>query len=642
MTTPLDPALLAETAADLYENAPCGYLSTLPDGTILKVNETFLAWTGYERGAVVGARRFQQLLSMAGRIYHQTHLTPLLLTEGEALEVALELVCADGRRLPILVNWVQVRDEDGKARVHRLTVFNAQQRRAYELELLAERRRAEDAARIKADFLSMISHEIRTPLGAIMGVTHLLERASPNAQQARLLRIQRSSSENLLNLVNEVLDFSKIEAGQVALDPKPFSLRDLIYETASRLEVQTSTGVALLAEVDDEIPPCLEGDAGKIGQVLVNLVGNAIKFTKEGQVCVAARLCAQTDAQCTVEISVTDTGIGIPLDRQETIFEAFTQASVDTSVRYGGTGLGLAISQSLLGLHGTAMTVDSAPGRGARFAFSLSLPLAEALPADVEQPQLVGRVRGMRVLVAEDNPINVYVISRCLEDWGVDFDVVGDGRQAVERVRAVKYDLVLMDLTMPEMDGYEATRAIRSVPEPRFADLPIIALSASTRIGQQDRVSLAGFTEFLGKPYQPSTLLARIARYADASHAATPAPETATADALAGFSVEHLRARSDDDATAVDLFADVRATLEALRDRLGRALQAGDLARYTLHARQGQAAVDLLQASTLHAAITRGRRLLAEGGSPADLAAVARAIEWAVDDIVTTMTLAAR
>ncbi|MFT5430921.1 MAG: PAS domain S-box-containing protein, partial [Myxococcota bacterium] len=224
MSDLLAPAFLEESAADLYENAPCGYLSTLPDGTIVKLNGTFLRWTGFDRDALIGDRRFQQLLTVAGRVFHETHLTPLLLVEGQASEIALDLVCANGKRLPTLVNIVQHKDTDGRPRVNRLTVFNARRRRKYERELVAERRRAEHAAQVKTDFLSTISHEIRTPLGAIMAVTHLLERTSPNARQAKLLRMQRSSSDSLLKLVNEVLDFSKIEAGQVALEPAPFSV----------------------------------------------------------------------------------------------------------------------------------------------------------------------------------------------------------------------------------------------------------------------------------------------------------------------------------------------------------------------------------------------------------------------------------
>ncbi len=278
-----------EDAEDLYENAPCGYVSALPDGTILKVNQTFLTWTGHRREDLVGRKRFQDLLTAGGRIFHETHYAPLLRMQGEVREIAVEVICATGGRLPVLINSVLKRDGAGKPLLTRTTVFNATDRKEYERELLRARQRAEQADKAKADFISMMSHEIRTPLTAIMGVGHLLTITDLSPKQQKLVRVLRSSSENLLDLVNQILDFSKIEAGKVSLEEKGFDLRQLINEIVSSLRVKAEEkGLVLDSYIDENVPAVLLGDPVKIGQVLTNLLGNAIKFTAQGSVTVDA------------------------------------------------------------------------------------------------------------------------------------------------------------------------------------------------------------------------------------------------------------------------------------------------------------------------------------------------------------------
>ena len=227
-----------EDAEDLYENAPCGYISALPDGTIVKVNQTFLSWTGHRREDLVGRKRFQELLTAGGRIFHETHYAPLLRMQGEVREIAVDIVCATGGRLPALINSVLRKDAEGKPLLTRTTIFNATDRKEYERELLRARQKAEEADKVKADFISMMSHEIRTPLTAIMAVGHLLTITDLSPQQQKLLRVLRSSSENLLNLVNQILDFSKIEAGIVSLEERSFDPRELVNGIVSGLRVK--------------------------------------------------------------------------------------------------------------------------------------------------------------------------------------------------------------------------------------------------------------------------------------------------------------------------------------------------------------------------------------------------------------------
>jgi PAS domain S-box-containing protein len=377
-STTSQPAL-EENAEELFENAPCGYLSTLPGGTILRVNQTFLRWTGHRREDLVGRKRFEDLLTVGGRIYHETHYAPLLHMQGMVREVALEFVCADGRRQPALVSAGLKRDADGRPLVTRIIVFPAVDRREYERELLRARQKAEQADRVKADFISMISHEVRTPLNAIVGVSHLLQATELSPQQQRYVHILRSSSETLLATINEILDFSKVESGRASLEQRSFDLRTLVHGVASSLSLKAEEkGVALAVDVDERLPPTLVGDPVKVQQVLMNLVGNAVKFTTQGSVTVAVRVRDRVDDSVTVHFRVSDTGIGIAPERLPHIFDPFTQASYDVGVKYGGTGLGLAISKRLVELHGSRLAVASEPGRGSTFSFVLRFEVPAA------------------------------------------------------------------------------------------------------------------------------------------------------------------------------------------------------------------------------------------------------------------------
>lgn len=501
-----------ESAEELYENAPCGYLSTLPDGTIARVNRTFLTWTGYLRDDLVGRKHFADLLSAGGRIYHETHYAPLLRMQGTVREIALELVCADGRRLPVLVNSTLEKDDEGQPIWVRTTIFDATARRQYELELLRARRNAEAADRAKAEFISTVSHEIRTPLGAIMAAGHLLETTELSPQQQKYLRILRSSSENLLGLIDDILDFSKIEAGRVTLDAAPFAPAQLVAELAHGFDGKAEErGLVLEVEIDERLPDRLIGDAVKIRQVLGNLLSNAIKFTTEGAVRLSVEVREEADQALTVAFAVVDTGIGIAADRIPHVFDDFTQASSDIGAKYGGTGLGLAISQRLVDLHGGRIEVESEPGRGSNFSFELVLDRPQEDEAPSEAPPDRELLRGLRALIADDNDINRFTLGTFLERWGVEYDAVADGKEAVSRVQANDYDVVLMDLRMPEIDGLTATRQIRALGDERYTRLPIIAVSASVRMGEAITIDESGFTAFVGKPIRPDQLFRTLA-----------------------------------------------------------------------------------------------------------------------------------
>jgi PAS domain S-box-containing protein len=378
---PIDDALLDESAEDLYEYAPCGYLSTLPDGTIVRVNHTLTEWTGLSREALLGGTKFQTLLSIGAKMYYETHYAPLLRMQGFANEIAMELVCADGRIMPVLVNSRQRRDADGTPLFNRITLFDSTDRRRYERELLLARRKAEQAAKDKADLLAMLSHDIRNPLNALMGVVQLLETSDLPERQRRFVRLLSSSSQNMLNLLNHVLELSKLESGSFTLVEAPFSVRKTVDDVIATFDsAARDKDLELRCSVDASVPATLIGDAVAVRQILTNLVGNAVKFTAQGfvELRVGAKEIA-TDA-VTLTIAVVDTGIGMAPEVVGRIFNEFTQGSHETAVRFGGTGLGLTITRKLLALYGSRVDVKSAPGEGSSFSFDLRLPLPAAEP----------------------------------------------------------------------------------------------------------------------------------------------------------------------------------------------------------------------------------------------------------------------
>nr|WP_255651091.1 PAS domain-containing hybrid sensor histidine kinase/response regulator [Cesiribacter sp. SM1] len=511
-------SLIDERAEDLYENAPCGYLSTLPNGLIIKINSTLLSWLGYDREEVLFKKRLQDFFVIGGRMFYETHHAPLLKMQGRVNELNYDLLLKAGGVLPVLLNSIQLKDDAGVPQLNRVTVFNIIDRKKYELELLQAKKKAEEAAKAKATFLSTVSHEFRTPLNAIIGIASLLDKTDLTAQQAKYLDVLKFSSENLLNLINDILDFSKVEAGKIVLEEKYFHIRHLLNSILYSQQYKAQEkGITLTLQLDDALPEYMYGDSVKIGQVLTNLLSNAIKFTENGLVSLQLQLLEQEEVTCKLLFKVIDTGIGIPEDQQAKIFEEFTQASPEINPVYGGTGLGLAISQRLLSLFGSRIYVSSQSGVGSEFFFVIELPVGQAEvtqehKAIGSEPTALKPLKGVRLLLAEDNEINVFVVSEYLRQWGVYFDVASNGAQAVELARQNTYDIVLMDLQMPVMDGYEATRAIRSMEHEQYKRLPIIAFTASARFDYKDKIVAAEITSLLTKPFRVEELYATIAK----------------------------------------------------------------------------------------------------------------------------------
>jgi PAS domain S-box-containing protein len=372
----VDSALLEETAEELYEHAPCGYVSTLPDGTIVKVNQTLLEWTGAARETLVNGTKFQTLLTVGSRIYYETHYAPLLRMQGFANEIAMDVVRGDGRVLPVLVNTRQKRDADGTPLFNRITLFDSTDRRRYERELLLARRKAEQVMKDKGDLIAMLSHDIRNPLNAMTGVVHMLERSELSDQQRRLVQLLKSSSSNMLELLNHVLELSRAESSAFTLAEMRFKPSAIVDEVMDTFDATArDKGLQLQRSIADDVPAFAIGDPLAIRQILSNLVGNAIKFTAAGSVSVGVMTTNLGTDAVTLRFSVADTGVGIAPEVIGAIFNEFTQASYDTAVRYGGSGLGLAITRKLLALYGSVVHVESTPGEGSTFSFDLRLPL---------------------------------------------------------------------------------------------------------------------------------------------------------------------------------------------------------------------------------------------------------------------------
>jgi len=376
---------------------------------------------------------------------------------------------------------------------------------------LAAQAEAERANRAKSEFLANMSHEIRTPMNAILGLTHLALEADGGPQHDYLEKI-RQAGQHLYQLLNDVLDFSKIEAGRMELTHTPFAPRALVEQVVGTLAMEArAKRLRLDVRVAPDVPEGLVGDAVRIMQILVNLLGNAIKFTEAGGVVVDVAATRRDEARVTLRLVVSDSGIGMTPAQQQRIFGAYAQADATVTRRFGGTGLGLSITRRLVELMHGEIRVSSEPGAGSIFTVELPLPIAPApAPAPVAERRAL-RLDGRRILVVEDNPVNQLITREMLERRGAVVEVADNGRIGLERAAAGRFDLVLMDVMMPEMDGLEATRRLRAMPG--TATLPVIGLTASVDRADLDACLAAGMNAHATKPIVPDELFARLVDY---------------------------------------------------------------------------------------------------------------------------------
>lgn len=389
------------------------------------------------------------------------------------------------------------------------------QRRMMLDNLIQARQKAEEAAQAKQQFMSTMSHEIRTPLNEVIGITNLLLQGNPREDQMDFINTLKFSGNHLLTLVNDVLDYNKIESGKLVFEQMQFNLGNFLAEIMRSYSFRSKAKNLSFDIIKyGNIPEDVIGDPIRLSQILSNLLSNALKFTTSGSITVSIKEHFRRGNQSMLEFSVRDTGIGIPRDKHSLVFESFTQASPDTTRQFGGTGLGLAICKKLIDMQGGSINLESEPGKGSTFKFLLPFGIPEkgSVRKSVEIQENYAGLEGKKILVAEDNKVNFFVANKFLVSWGVVVTHAENGALALEFLKKEKFDLILMDLHMPVMDGIEATRIIRNSPDEKLRNIPIVALTAAIMSESHDKIENLNINDYVLKPFKPHDLFDRIKR----------------------------------------------------------------------------------------------------------------------------------
>lgn len=470
------------------------------------VNEAFEKITGFNLDDLKG-RRLGDLIAgpetdmaLMERARAQTKL-------NQSFTVDLLAYRKDRQPIWLSIYNTVVFNEKGNVEIEVEIIIDITDKKRVEREMLEAKEQALQLSEAKEMFLSVMSHEIRTPLNAVIGMTHLLMENDPRASQIEDLNILKFSGENLLNIINDILDFTKMETGNLQLEALPFNMNRLTNDIITSLYVgATKKGNVLELLYDDRIPEGLSGDKTRLYQVLMNLLGNAIKFTDEGKIVLQVTLIGEDAEKATIRFEIIDNGIGIPEDKLSYIFETFTQAKTDISRKYGGTGLGLAITKKLLELYNSTIEVNSKEGEGTIFSFQLSFAKVTAEVAEVKVALPAPSFAGKKILVVDDNEVNLLIARRVLSKYDLEIDFALSGEEALDMVQKNVYDLLFMDIKMPGMDGFETTRCIRDLDGSYFGTVPIIALTASTLSNEYARFRECGMNGHILKPFKPEEI----------------------------------------------------------------------------------------------------------------------------------------
>lgn len=493
----------------LFEHSPVAIsLTEVSSGKLKMVNKSFLSLFGYDKEEVLEKTSVD--LKMVDNPETRRGVLNKLKETQRIHDHELEIYTKGRERLICLGSHELLKIDNQQ---FLLSVFqDITERKKIEQELVEARELAEKANVSKSSFLANMSHEIRTPLNAILGFADLLERSTLNKQQKEYLEAIGTSGKNLLAIINDILDFSKIEAGMLNLEKIPFSPQQLVQSVYTMFYARAQNKkLRLSANIDPALPPLVSGDSTRLNQILINLIGNAIKFTEAGEVTVGCELLERKEKDARIKFYVADSGIGIDPDKLEKIFERFTQADSDTTRNFGGTGLGLSIVKKLVELQGGEIHVKSEPGKGSEFIFIIEYDLADAsavMVADTVAQEYTGNgFKGSKVLIVEDNAINQKLTTTILEEEGFVFKIAENGQKAVDILRNEPYDVILMDLQMPVLDGYHATRIIR---EELKISTPVIAMTANALAGEKERCLSLGMNAYITKPFKAETLFSTL------------------------------------------------------------------------------------------------------------------------------------
>ncbi|WP_243363485.1 PAS domain S-box protein [Fundidesulfovibrio terrae] len=507
----------SDLLSDFLENSSQPFLAMWPDGKIAIVNKAFSVLLGYSRKELLELAWTGALVPIENRQAGNDAMERLRAT-GQPVRFETCLVRLGGAHVPVEVNLHQFLGPDGSVEYYYAFVSDITERKSSRDRLQAAMNAVEAASRAKSEFLANMSHEIRTPLSAILGLAELSQRVPDPLKTARHLSMIAESAHTLLAIIGDVLDLSRVEAGKLQLDSKVFSLGHLVEKVLEPFAYPCrEKRIELAWEIDTDVPNTLMGDPTRLGQVLTNLVGNALKFTDQGTISVSVRMLRNAlSGLAVLQFTVTDTGVGIAPGDIEMIFDSFRQADSSYSKAYQGAGLGLAICRELVSLMGGRIWAESVPGRGSAFYFTAAFEPARGV---VSQSARTGQAEGgaqsaVRILVAEDNPFNRHVFEQYLSMLGHSVQAVGDGQATLECLKSYEFDLVFLDVQMPKLDGLEVVGRIRAGEcGERTAGMPVVALTAYAMQGDEKRFLDAGMTGYLAKPVTLEALQDAIVRH---------------------------------------------------------------------------------------------------------------------------------
>lgn len=496
----LEKANKEVTAGDMFFSLSVDLLFVATCDRFIKVNPSFISLLGYDEAFLLEIP-FMLLCHPDDKDSALEALEKL--QEGSSfVHFVARYRCKDG--LYKWLDWGVSPDLNTGLRyglAHDITDLKQKQE-----ELIQSKEIAEHLVGVKDRFLANMSHEIRTPLNAVIGFTDLLDKTNLDDIQRDYINSVQVAGENLLHIVNDILDLSKIESGNLLIEKRPFYLRKTLQHVHALFKDKAAVDVNFNLIIDNNVPEIVLGDQGRLNQILLNLVGNALKFTEKGSVTVKVKSLEENASNCSVEFSIKDTGIGIPENQLGTIFDRFTQAEEETTRRFGGTGLGLNIVKQLLELHGSKIFVNSKHNFGSEFYFVINY--AKSNQTEILSKEIITQELGyLKILLCEDNVLNQKLANRVISNFGFDLDIAENGEIGISLLEKNKYDLILMDLQMPIKDGYQATKYIRDVLK---SEIPIIAMSAHSLIGEEQRCYDAGMNGFVPKPFKQAELLKAI------------------------------------------------------------------------------------------------------------------------------------